>query len=264
MNYSLQNFAGIPLCMDRLAVEARMSAPRQRQEPASGWLEDFLTERLKHLAVSYDPDSGIAEFMIQGVMWKGASMLEEYCYDLYNTDRIAANMREIAAKRGVSQVVVTIDTPGGMARGTREAAQSVLQYRQRSGVPVAAYIPNIGASAGYYVAAACSEIAAHPAALVGSIGTMAVAVDTSRLFKQAGFDLELYTGGADLKGMGSTGIEWTQAWHEKLKASVNELRGEFVSFVTANRPGIGEDSFRGDAFEARKAPPGMVDFVTDI
>lgn len=260
MEYSLQNFAGIPLHMDRLAVESRISSPKSRQEPASGWLEDFLDEQLKYLNVSFDKATGVAEFSISGTMWKGASPMEEYCYSLYNTDRIASNMAEIGSMKGVNEVLVTINTPGGMARGTREAAQSILNFREKTKTTVNAYIPNIGASAGYYVAAACNRIGAHPAAMVGSIGTMAVAVDSSGYFEKAGFKFTLYTGGADLKGMGSTGIEWTKAWHEKLKASVDELRGEFVSFVTANRPGIGEDSFRGDAFEARKAPKGMLDF----
>lgn len=247
--------------MDRMAVEAHIHAskePKFQEAKSEDW-EEYLQRKTAHLNVQYNADESLAEFTVTGVMWKGASPEEEYFYGVYNTDRIQRNMMEIAGRSAVRDVVINFDTPGGMARGTKEAAESIAKYRKDTSKMVFAWVPNLCASAGYYCAAACSRIDAHPSALVGSIGTMAVAVDSSGLFQKMGYDITLYTGGADLKGMGSTGVEWTKAWHEKLKSDVEELRAEFVSFVKANRPGITEASFRGDAFEAKKAPVGMVD-----
>ena len=265
MNYNLPTFASIPLNMDPLSVSGWIARSIQKAgEPKSDWPDDYLEKATKHLQVSYDEASGLAEFTVSGVMWRGASMIEEVCYGLYNTDRIAGNMRKIESIKDVKGVVVNIDTPGGMARGALEAASAVEQYRARTGVGVVAWIPNIGASAGYYVASACDEIHANPAALVGSIGTMAVAVDSSGLYKRIGLEAKLYTGGAPLKGMGTEGVEWTKEWHKKLEDSVSEYRAEFIGFVRRNRPAMGEDSFNGDAFEARKAPPGMIDGMSTL
>lgn len=279
MTYDLQTFASVPLCMEPTAVRgwiARQAGqPKvsrsewmsrhqpQGQEVKADWMDDYLAKALAHLAVSYDEKEGIASFQVTGVMWQGADMWDEL-WGLYNTARIAKNMEEISRRADMKAVVITINTPGGTARGTLEAAQAIAAYREKSKVPVAAWIPDLGCSAGYYVASACDTIAAHPAAMVGSIGTMAVAVDSSRFWEKMGLDITLYTGGADLKGMGSQGVKWTDAWHQKLEEGVEEYRSEFINFVKSNRSWIKEDSFRGDAFEARRAPVGMVDQVTTL
>lgn len=263
MNYSLQNFAGVPLHMDRLAVSSRLAAMKSgishKPEPKSDSLEEWLAKRLAHLDLEYDPASGIASFRIRGMMWLGASMLEEYCWDIYDTRRIARNLQEAERIQGIKGLVIRVDSPGGLARGVDSAARAVVDFQARTGIDVRGFVENIGASAAYYSIAGCAGVHAVPDALVGSIGTMAVAVDSSRMFEEYGYDLTLYTGGAPLKGMGSTGIKWSEEWHAKLSGDVQTLRGEFTGFVKAVRPGIGEDSFKGDAFEARKAPKGMVD-----
>lgn len=263
MNYSLQNFAGIPLHMDRLAVADRLaslkSGNHHKPEPAADSMDEWLCKRLEHLDLEYDPASGIASFQICGVMWLGASMLEEYYYDIYDTRRIARNLQEASGIQGIKGLVIRVNSPGGLARGVDAAARSVIDFQAKTGVDARAFIETIGASAAYYAVSGCSGLHAAPESLVGSIGTMAVAVDSSRMFEEFGYDLTLYTGGAKLKGMGSAGIKWSEEWHAKLSGDVQDLRGEFVGFVKATRPGIGEDSFKGDAFEARKAPRGMVD-----
>ncbi|RYD38939.1 MAG: hypothetical protein EOP87_00250 [Verrucomicrobiaceae bacterium] len=280
MTYDLQTFASVPLCMEPAAARSwiarHLGQPHTTRaewmaahrpagpEITAGWWEDMLEDATEHLNVRYDEDSGEAHFQVDGVIWKGADMFLEACYGLYNTERIARNLEEIAARNDVSAVIITLNTPGGTARGTLEAAQAIKEYQAASGVRVAAAVPDLCCSAGYYLASACELIAASPAALVGSIGTMAVAVDSSGLYKNMGFDITLYTGGGDLKGMGSEGVEWTKAWHDKLKGEVEEYRKEFLGFVKSNRPGISSDSFRGDAFEARKAPKAMIDILREL
>lgn len=263
MTYTLQNFAGVPLHMDRLAVSSRLAALKSgishKPEPKSDSLEEWLEKRLAHLDLEFDPASGIAGFRICGMMWLGASKLEEYYWDIYDTRRIARNLQEASRIQGIKGLVIRVDSPGGLARGVDAAARAVVDFQVKTGVDARAYIENVGASAAYYAVAGCEGVHAAPEALVGSIGTMAVAVDSSRLFEEYGYDLTLYTGGAPLKGMGSPGIKWSEEWHAKLESDVEALREEFVGFVRATRAGIGEDSFKGDAFEARRAPRGMVD-----
>ena len=251
--------------MEPLAVCGWISrSMEKKEEPKSDWLDDYLEKATGHLKVSLDEASGIAEFNVEGVMWRGASMIEEAFYGLYNTDRIVSNMREIASMKDVKAVVVNFNTPGGMARGAFEAASSIEEYRRNSGVNVSAWIPDCCCSAGYYSAAACDQIVAHPAAMVGSIGTMAVAIDSSEMYKRLGLDVMLFAGGASLKGMGTDGVKWSKAWKEKLETSVNDYRSEFVGFVKRNRPGMSADSFNGDAFEARRAPAGMIDSLVSL
>jgi ClpP class serine protease len=64
--------------------------------------------------------------------------------------------------------ILNLDTPGGEASGAGELASYIASLRGT--FPVVAYVNGMGASAGYWIAAACSEIVVDPQAILGSIG----------------------------------------------------------------------------------------------
>ncbi len=271
MKLSASSFSGIPLHLEPKAaadfLDALNGPPKKQADPKNYDDDDddgdgggsWMDRALAHLKMRYDPATGIATMPVIGMMWKGLAKWEEWLFDAYNTDRIFENLAAARLLPGIKGLEIVIDSPGGMARGCDELAAAMVAFSAETGIETQSWIGNMGCSAAYYLASGSNGIHASPSALVGSIGTMAVAVDSSRLFKERGVDMKLYTGGADLKGMGSTGIHWSKAWHDKLDGDVKQLRGEFVGFVKSRRPDITEDSFRGDAFEAKRAPAGMVD-----
>jgi capsid assembly protease len=82
---------------------------------------------------------------------------------------LGAGLRQAVADPDVKGIMLNLDTPGGIAMGVGELASAVRDAAKKK--RCAAYIGGFGASAGYWLAAACPWIVAHETAFVGSIGS---------------------------------------------------------------------------------------------
>jgi HK97 family phage prohead protease len=90
----------------------------------------------------------------------------------------------------ISGVVLDIDSGGGMAAGTPEAAERIFRFRQ-SGKPIVAVANSFAASAAYYLGAAASEFYVTPSGEVGSIGTLMIHEDVSEMLANIGVRVEI-------------------------------------------------------------------------
>ncbi|HBC58107.1 MAG TPA: signal peptide peptidase SppA [Gammaproteobacteria bacterium] len=70
----------------------------------------------------------------------------------------------------VSAIVCYINSPGGSALASDLMWRELERVRRRK--PVVAYMGNVAASGGYYIAAGCDHIVAQPLTLTGSIGVL--------------------------------------------------------------------------------------------
>ena len=75
----------------------------------------------------------------------------------------------------VENIIIDIDSPGGMVNGMTETSQLI--YEARSVKPIYAYIGGTGASAAYGLASAAEWIVAEKSSVVGSIGVVATFYD---------------------------------------------------------------------------------------
>jgi len=80
----------------------------------------------------------------------------------------------------VSAIVLEIDSPGGQVAGIAELAQMI----HAAGKPVVSYVSNLGASAGYWLAAAGSEVVVSDTAILGSLGAVLRVSDINGEFKR--------------------------------------------------------------------------------
>lgn len=95
-----------------------------------------------------------------------------------------AAMRRFADDDQVKAVVLRIDSPGGSALASDRMWHAVRRVAARK--PVIASIGDVAASGGYYVASAASEILAHEASIVGSIGVIGGKVSFGGLAEELG------------------------------------------------------------------------------
>lgn len=151
----------------------------------------------------------------------------------FAAERWLENLRKLEEDEACTGVVLLIDSPGGAADLSERIFRRVLALRQRK--PVIAYIFTMGASGGYYAAAAATQIVASPSAWIGSIGVVGGKVDLSPLMARYGvaaqsirtgahagiFDLTAPYSASDLDRM-RTLITKT---HTRFKAHVAEGRG---------------------------------------
>jgi protease-4 len=134
--------------------------------------------------------------------------------------------------RRVRAVVLHIDSRGGSGLASDLIWRAVLQLREKK--PVIAYLGNVAASGGYYVACAANHVVASPGTLTGSIGVLAGKLNLGGLFERLGVRTEVLKRGAsaDLSSAirGFTGEE-----RERLERDIRFFYDDFVAKVAESR-----------------------------
>ena len=137
--------------------------------------------------------------------------------------------------RRCAAVVLHIDCRGGSAPASDLVWHAVKRVAERK--PVVAYLHDVAASGGYYVACAAQKIVASPTTLTGSIGVVAGKVSLAGLYEKLGVtSVVLARGSAATMGLVSRGYSFEE--RRRLAAEVNALYAQFVAKVAAGR-GLG-------------------------
>jgi protease-4 len=145
----------------------------------------------------------------------------------------------------VKAIVVRINSPGGAIAPSQEIYSEIRRMRAKSGKPVVASVDSVGASGGYYIAAACDEIVANPGSITGSIGVILDWMNVEDLMHWAHMKRETITSGA-MKAAGSPYRELSDAERQYLQRIVLQLHQQFVKAVAAGRIGkISEKQIAG-------------------
>lgn len=207
-----------PGAANRLAdLVRRIDAP-SHLAAIEGWSVD-----LPRAAVGRD---GTAVLEIRGPVTKYGSSLSE----AGSTLRMRQLVRRWADDRKVKSLLLLIDSPGGTVCGTPDLADAVRKF----GKPTAAYIEDCGASAAYWIAAACDRVYCNASATVGSIGVYSVLVDSSEQAGMLGLKVHVVSTGP-LKGAGVEGTEITPEQLDDAKRGVDSIHSLFTAAVAAGR-----------------------------
>lgn len=134
------------------------------------------------------------------------------------------------------EVVVNIESPGGLVHGYGFAAAQLLRLRQAN-IHLTVCVDQVAASGGYLMACTANRILAAPFALVGSIGVVAQVPNFNRLLKKHDVDYKEYTAG-DYKRTVSIFGEITEKGEAKFKEQLEVTHDLFKSFVSTNRPNM--------------------------
>jgi capsid assembly protease len=84
----------------------------------------------------------------------------------------------------VEAILLNVNSPGGEADGVGEMAAMIFDARGIK--PITAYVGGIGASGGYWLAAAAERVVMNETAMVGSIGIVANLIDSREAEAKAG------------------------------------------------------------------------------
>jgi ClpP class serine protease len=198
---------------------------------------------------------------LSGPLVKGVDPAEAEWFGLASYDSVHA-AADMVRSEGIDHLVLHLDSPGGMVTGCAEAAERLLQLRE-SGVAITAYSDTMMCSAAYWLGAAADEIVTSPTAMVGSIGCMAMLMDQSGAFEQAGLRPEYFVNsGSEAKLWGRPGVPWTEEARTSFQESVDTVGAEFKNFLAANRPDLYREDMNGDVWDAANAPAGYVDVIS--
>lgn len=139
----------------------------------------------------------------------------------------------------VDEVVVTLESPGGMVHGYGLAASQLARVR-KANIPLTISVDKVAASGGYMMACVADKILAAPFAIIGSIGVVAQLPNFHRLLKKHDVDYEMLTAGEYKRTLTMFG-ENTDKGRSKFQEDLEDIHTLFKDFIRANRDKVDID-----------------------
>lgn len=167
----------------------------------------------------------------------------------------------LAAFKPQDQVVLRLESPGGMVHGYGLAASQLQRLRDKN-IPLTVTVDKVAASGGYMMACVADKIVSAPFAIVGSIGVVAQMPNFNRFLKSKDIDIELHTAGQYKRTLTLLG-ENTEEGREKFREELNETHQLFKDFVKRMRPSLDIDQVAtGEHWYGQQAvEKGLVDEI---
>ncbi len=150
------------------------------------------------------------------------------------------------------QVLLRLESPGGMVHAYGLAASQLDRIRQRN-IPLLICVDKVAASGGYMMACLGTKIYAAPFAYIGSIGVVLQLPNFNRLLKSKNVDFEMITAGEYKRTLTIFG-ENTDKGRAKVSEEIQEIHDLFKDFVKEHRPQLDIESVAtGEIWFGRKA-----------
>lgn len=170
--------------------------------------------------------------------------------------------------RGAKAVALSINCPGGSPVQSALIAGRIRALASEKNLPVVAFIEDVGASGGYWLALAADEIFASASSIVGSIGVVHASFGFAEALDRFGVERRLYTAGSK-KSLLDPFRPQNPEDIDRLMEIMTEIHGDFKSAVRTRRgdrlQGTDEELFEGQIWTGRKAAElGLIDGLGDL
>lgn len=166
-----------------------------------------------------------------------------YVVDFHGDMKASAvkNLREeitsiITIATPQDEVVICLDSPGGMVHTYGLAASELTRLRHRQ-IPLTVVVDKVAASGGYLMASVANRIIAAPFAIIGSIGVLAQLPNFNRFLKKHDIDYEQLMAGEYKRTLTIFGKN-TDKGRKKFQEEINQIYDLFKQFVVEYRPQV--------------------------
>lgn len=185
-----------------------------------------------------------------------------------NLGALAPHIEAAFRQRRLRAVALVVNSPGGAAAQTSLIARRIRSLAAEKEVPVFAFVEDVAASGGYWLACAADEIYADESSIVGSIGVIASGFGFVEMMAKLGVERRLHTQG-DKKALLDPFIPEAPADVRRLTALQKDIFESFKDVVRERRGGkltLGERQvFSGEVWTGRKAlEHGLIDGIGDL
>ena len=172
------------------------------------------------------------------------------------------------AIRDVRGVALVINSPGGSPAQTALIARRIRQNAEEKGVPVFAFVEDLAASGGYWLACAADEIYALDSSIVGSIGVISAGFGFPEALERLGVERRVHAIGRR-KGLLDPFRPEAPEDIARLNSIQIDIHDSFKEFVRTRRAGrlkAPEDElFEGDIWTGKQAIAlGLIDDLGDM
>ncbi len=175
-----------------------------------------------------------------------------------------ADAIEKAFKSKPDAVAIEINSPGGSPVQSSLIAARIRRLADEKKIPVFAFVEDVAASGGYWLAVAADEIYVDRGSVVGSIGVISAGFGLEGSLAKLGAERRIYTAGKS-KSMLDPFQPEKPADVKRLKSLLDQLHAYFIDHVATRRAGKlpdGEDLFTGEIWVGEAAiEKGLADHL---
>lgn len=186
---------------------------------------------------------------------------------IYADRSFGRDLSELRDRQEVKAFVLEIRSPGGSVGASQDLFGQIRRLREEDGRPVIAWIGDVGASGGYYVALGADSILALPGSMTGSIGVIMQLPHAEELLKKMGVGIEVVKSG-EYKDIGSIARGLSEEERRVLEELVDDVYEQFVTAVVENRDLTREEVLRladGRVISGERAVElGLVDGLSTL
>jgi serine protease SohB len=180
-------------------------------------------------------------------------------------DNALAPILEKAFSRGKpAAVAIEVNSPGGSPVQSSLIGARIRRLAREKEVPVIAFVEDVAASGGYWLAAAADEIYADESSVIGSIGVISASFGAHEFLARQGIERRVYTAGKS-KSMLDPFRPENPDDVKRLKGLLEDIHVNFKDHVSKRRKDKlpeDQDLFTGEVWLARKAVDlGLIDGI---
>ncbi len=166
-----------------------------------------------------------------------------------------APLIEKAFRKGKpAAVALVINSPGGSPVQSSLIAARIRRLADEKGIKVHAFVEDVAASGGYWLACAADEIWVDASSIVGSIGVISASFGLNNFIERHGVERRIYTAGKSKSFLDPFRPENPEDV-VRLRALQGQIHGSFIDHVKRSRGArlTGGELFNGDFWTGGKA-----------
>jgi serine protease SohB len=181
------------------------------------------------------------------------------------SDQTIAPVLEKAFRKGKPDAVaLELNSPGGSPVQSALIGGHIRRLSEELNVPVYAFVEDVAASGGYWLAAAADEIWADDNSIIGSIGVISAGFGAHVFLARQGIERRVYTAGESKSTLDPFRPEKKEDV-ARLKSLLGDIHDNFISYVQARRGDKLDKKaglFTGEFWLARRATElGLIDGI---
>jgi len=184
------------------------------------------------------------------------------------SDQLLAGVIEKAFRKGKpAAVALAINSPGGSPAQSSLIAARIRRLADDKSIPVHAFVEDVAASGGYWLACAADDIWVDDSSIVGSIGVISASFGLHEAIGKLGIERRVHTAGKDKSMLDPFRPERAEDV-ERLKSIQAQIHESFIDHVKARRGArlvADSDLFTGEFWVGQRAVDlGLADGIDHV
>jgi serine protease SohB len=181
-----------------------------------------------------------------------------------NDVSLAPMLEKAFVKGKPDAVALVINSPGGSPVQSSLIGARIRRLAEEKEIPVFAFVEDVAASGGYWLAAAADEIYADASSVVGSIGVISASFGLDKFIESYGVERRVYTAGKSKSMLDPFRPEQPEDV-ARLRKLLDDIHVNFKEHITARRGArlpADKDLFTGEIWLGTSAiDVGLIDGI---